>query len=395
MTGVWDEARFVVIDTETTGLHATARILSVAVYCLEDGVTAQSWSTLVNPGEYALLGQDLPDVVLLDTRPLVRAAGRVAPCSTRGDLAASFGLTPVAKHVANADALIVGEVTLRCLAAMSDDIDLRDHATPAVPAPEHSASRPAVTAQHAELHDQPLLTKSDRDTGLGGSLALSCPDLHKRIEDGITDPASARAGYRGALAAMNDTALTRYQPGLLATGPHWHQCADADQCDYCRDGKHERCRLTTGTRRLLWPALYAGKGHLVIDSAHAYLTGAAKAPLTSWSWWSKVHTVAPDTADAVAVTVAAALRQAGHSDLARPAVEEVWKADVRTPYLTTTYAAICETGMAASSAVQHPSGAPLPVRQATRGSAGRCGIHVKCLSVSLRHSSSLRGQRLL
>jgi DNA polymerase III epsilon subunit-like protein len=428
MSGMWDGARFVVMDTETTGLHDTARILSVAVYCLENGATVESWSTLLNPGEYgathihgldpkklarakpfavhadhlrdllthddgtvylvahnvsydaarlayeyALLGQEPPQVVLLDTRTLIRAAGLVAPGSTLDDLAAAFGLANAAKHEANADALIVREVTLRCLAAMDDDINLREHATPAVPASARSASRPTMTAEHAALHDLPLLTKRDRDTTLGGCLALSCPDLHKRIEDGITNPASARACYLWALAAMNDSALTRYQRGLLiagaaralsgwrdtlakpdyaalldkavavlATGEHWHLCLDADQCDYCQAGKPERCRFTTGTRRLLWPALYAGKGHLVIDSAHAYLTGPAKTPLTRKSLWSKVHAVAPDTANSVAVTVAAALRQSGRSDLARPALEKLWKSGVRSPYLTTTYAAIVE-----------------------------------------------------
>ena len=52
MSSVWDGARFAVIDTETTGLHERARILSVAVYCLEDGATVESWSTLISTGEY-------------------------------------------------------------------------------------------------------------------------------------------------------------------------------------------------------------------------------------------------------------------------------------------------------------------------------------------------------
>lgn len=429
MSGVWDRARFVVIDTETTGLHDSARVLAVAVYCLENGATVESWSSLVNPGEYgaahihgldpkklarakpfavhadhlrdlltlddgtvyliahniaydaarlayeyALLDQDTPPVVLLDTRTLVHAAGLVAPGSTLDDLARAFELTNVAKHEANADALIVREVTLRCLAALdATTIDLRSLASPATPVPTPTTPRPAITAEHAELHDLPLLTKRDRAAALGGCLTLSCPDLHKRIEDGITSPATARACYEWALAAMNDPALTRFQRGLLvagaaralagwrdtttrtdhvmllgkavtvlATQPAWAACDGCDLCDYCQAGKPERCRFTSGTRRLLWPALYASKGHVITASAVAYLTGPAKSPLTGKSWWARVHAVAPDTANSVAVTAAAALRQAGHTDLARPAVEKLWKSGIRDPHLTVIYAAIIE-----------------------------------------------------
>lgn len=42
------------------------------------------------------------------------------------------------------------------------------------------------------------------------------------------------------------------------------------------------------------------------------------------------------------VTLARDLRQHGRTDLARPAVEKLWKAGVRTPYLTTVYASIVE-----------------------------------------------------
>lgn len=276
MSGVWDEARFVVVDTETTGLHERARILSVAVYCLENTATVESWSTLVNPGEfgatdihgldpkklarakpfavhadhlrglltidsgtvylvahsigfdatrlayeYSLLGQELPPVVLLDTLDLARAAGFIVPGRNLDALASAFGLATVAKHEANADALIVREVVLRCLAALDTNgshaltaLATDPNATPAAP----SAPRPALTAEHAELHDLPMRTAAERDTALSGCLALSCPDLHKRIEDGITDLTSARACFQWALAALADPSLTRHQRGLLAAG---------------------------------------------------------------------------------------------------------------------------------------------------------------------------------
>ena len=38
-------------------------------------------------------------------------------------------------------------------------------------------------------------------------------------------------------------------------------------------------------------------------------------------------------------TLARDLRQHGGTDLARPAIVKLWKSGVRTPYLTTTYAA--------------------------------------------------------
>jgi DNA polymerase III epsilon subunit-like protein len=431
MSSVWDGARFVIIDTETTGLHERARILSVAVYCLENGATVESWSTLVNPGEfgavnihgldpkklarakpfavhadhlrdlltitsgtvylvahnigydatrlafeYSLLGQELPPLVLLDTLDLARAAGVVVPGRNLDALASAFGLAAVAKHEANADALVVREVALRCLATLdaSNSHDLVSlatdpSATPAAP----SAPRPALTVEHAELHDLPMRTATERQAALAGCLELSCPDLHKRIEDGITNPASARACYQWVLAAMADTSLTRFQRGLLTAGaaralagwrntttkpnhsllftkavavlaacPGWQRCDGTDLCDHCQDGKPDRCRFVTSPRRLLRAAVYTTANTLPTVNATAYLAGDAKTPLTGKSGWARVHALAPDAADGFVVTLARDLRQHGRTDLARPAVVKLWKTSVRTPYLTTTYAAIVE-----------------------------------------------------
>jgi len=431
MSSVWEGARFVAIDTETTGLHERARILSVAVYCMESGATVESWSTLINPGEfgatdihgldpkklvrakpfgvhadhlrdlltidsgtvylvahnigfdatrlayeYSLLGQELPPVVLLDTLDLARAAGFVVPGRNLGALAHAFGLAVVAKHEANADALIVREVVLRCLTILDERgvSDLTDLATDpnAVPAGP-SAPRPALTVEHAALHDLPMRTATQREAALGGCLALACPDLHKRIEDGITDPASARACYQWALAALSDATLTRFQRGLLAAGsaralagwrnttakpkqsllftkavavlaavPDWTRCTGDDLCDYCDDDKPERCRFVTTPWQLLRAALYTSSRTLPTANATAYLTGDAKRPLTAKSGWARAHALAPDAADGFVVTLARDLRQHGRTDLARPSVEKLWKAGVRTPYLTTVYASIVE-----------------------------------------------------
>lgn len=426
---VWDNARFVAIDTETTGLHDDARILSVACFCLENAVTVQAWSTVINAGaygaqhihgldaatldraqpfavhadnlrdvltldggtvylvahniaydaarltyEYSLLGQSLPDVVLLDTRDLARAAGFVVPGGTLDDLAAAFGLTNAARHEANADAIIVREVALQCLNVLdAAGVNVADLASASPPVPAPPPASPKFTSAHAALHDMVLLTKKDRDASLGGCLALSCHELHKRIEDGVTSAATARACFDWTLAALGRSDLSRLQRGLLvagaarvltgwrdiaarpdhkmlftkaiavlATGKHWTVCGATDECDHCQAARPERCRFVTGPRRLLWPALYNTTGSVVTISAIAYLTGPAKKPLTAKSWWHKAHAYAPDAANAALTRVASGLRQTGRSDIARPAVEALWKRGVRDPQLTSVYAALVE-----------------------------------------------------
>jgi len=427
---VWDNTRFVAIDTETTGLHDDARVLSVACFCLENGVTVKSWSTVINAGiygaahihgldpsklagakpfahyadvlrdlltmpggtvyvlahnivydaarltyEYDLLGQTLPDVVLLDTRDLARAAGFIVPGSTLDDLATAFKLPNIARHEANADAIVVREAALRCLNALDDKgIDLTDVIVSAPP--PSPPTRPAtgkLTAEHAALHDMALLTKKDRDTSLGGCLDLSCPDLHKRIEDGITSTTTARAAFDWTLTALRRPDLSRFQRGLLvagaartlsgwrntaarpdhkllftkaldvlATEPNWTACAPADECDYCSQGRPERCRFVISPRRLVWPSLYGESGNLITASAEAYLTGAAKTPLTTRSGWDKLRQHAPDAANVVLARVAVALRQTGRTEVARPAIEKLWKNGARDPQLALVYAAIAE-----------------------------------------------------
>ena len=74
----WDDARFAVIDTETTGLHDSARILSVAIYCLENESTAESWSTLINSGEYGATHiHNLDATKLARAKPFAHHADRI------------------------------------------------------------------------------------------------------------------------------------------------------------------------------------------------------------------------------------------------------------------------------------------------------------------------------
>jgi DNA polymerase III epsilon subunit-like protein len=168
---LWEKTRLVVVDVETTGLQRSSRILAFATYVVENGVTVESWSTLINPGthigateihgldpaklanaksfpvyanrirklltsstkttfltghrvsfdagrlryEYQLLGEEPPPMLLLDNKRLAPAAGVGSHNSSLEDLASAFGLTNPAPHEANADALTTREVSLRAI----------------------------------------------------------------------------------------------------------------------------------------------------------------------------------------------------------------------------------------------------------------------------------------
>ena len=129
---------------------------------------------------------------------------------------------------------------------------------------------------------------------------------------------------------------------VLSAESNWATCDPHDECDQCATARLARCRFTSGARRLLWPSLYNSTGNLTTAGATAYLIGPAKRPLTAKSGWAKVHKVAPDLANAVAATVAGALRKTGRSDIALPAAEKLWKSGVRDPQLAVVFAALTE-----------------------------------------------------
>lgn len=157
---------FVCVDTETTGKHPTARIISIALIPLVAGKMTDAWSTLVNPGlarigaghiheltaedlkpypsfaqmaddirtrltpprgkttvlighnvvfdagrltyEYRLLDQKLPDVVLLDTLTLAQACGVNPPTAKFKDLLAQLKMSNPQEHQALSDAMYAG-----------------------------------------------------------------------------------------------------------------------------------------------------------------------------------------------------------------------------------------------------------------------------------------------
>ena len=152
----------------------------------------------------------------------------------------------------------------------------------------------------------------------------------------------ALTGWRNTTVAPNHSLLFTKAVAVLAAHSDWSRCGSNDQCDYCEAGKTEHCHYITSPRRLLRGAVYTAHVTLPIENAGAYLTGDAKGPLTGKSGWARAHHAAPDAADGFVVTLARDLRQHGRTDLARPAVEKLWRTRTRTPRLTIVYAAIVE-----------------------------------------------------
>lgn len=275
---LWRTSRIVVIDTETTGIDYDSRILSVAVYCMENGATAESWSTLVNPGtvgathinkldpeklahakpftdhadhlrdllthptknvyllghniyfdaerlvfEYSLLGQEMPPVTLLDTKTLGPAAGHGSGSDSLPVLAKRFGLYNPAEHEANGDALVTREVGMRAIDILfqSGHTDLTEWARP-LPSiadiAQTSDPDDALDPEHQARHAMSLNTKAEKDAALGPCLDESCPKLNRRIEDGLTSVRTAHSLYDWTLDRLADPNLTRFQRGLLADG---------------------------------------------------------------------------------------------------------------------------------------------------------------------------------
>lgn len=429
----WSNAVVVVIDTETTGLYDDSRILSFASYTLSKGATRSSWSTLIYPGkvdathihkltrdqlvdaqpfsayadtirailthpnqtvylcghnvtydaerltyEYSLLGQELPPVTLLDTQALAPAAGYGSAANSLNALASLFGIANPSEHEANADALITREVALRSIDILlaSGVSDLSDLATPAPPSlVSDEDDEDPLTDAHSELHAMVLGTKAQKDKSLGGCLALSCPTLNRRIEDGVTSTRAASALFDWTTAQLHDTDLTRYQRGLLingatrvltawreatkthkqslwfdkaaqllATGTDWHACGSTDQCDRCQveDAEPRDCRFVRAPNALVWNILYNASGTITTPAATAYLFDAKGRPCVGSSWYAKLHLIHPDAALRGASAAAFALRQHKAGTRAQDAMAHLWSQGIREPGITEAYAAIAE-----------------------------------------------------
>jgi DNA polymerase III epsilon subunit-like protein len=429
---LWARTRLVVIDTETTGLEADARILSLAVFVVENGVTVDSWSTLVNPGgrigathihgldaakladakgfvacskrlrsllvaqtkttylaghnvtydagrlayEFTLLGQEVPEMVLLDTKLLGPLAGIGSSSSSLADFAAAIGLTNPAPHEATADALTTREVVLHFIDKLisAGVSDLSPYAVlPLARTTYEDSSTIDLEPEHLALHGEPLIDRVAREKALAQCLAWSCPVLHRRIEDGVTNAASARSLVDWSVTQLERRDLTRYQLGLLAAGalrairgrrelavnpkpdlmvtsalrvlsalPTWALCEGDDQCDKCANAKPESCRFVVTPTRLVWASLYSKDDQVPRSVAAKYLFGAQTRPLGKLSTYDRFREIHPDAALRGAVVAARTLRSLGDGPRAMVAVKALWHKDRRTPGLTEIYAAIEE-----------------------------------------------------
>ena len=429
---LWARTRLVVLDTETTGLHSTARIVSVAVYVVENGVTIDSWSTLVNPGvpigathihklradhlagakpfaasvkkmralltatskdtyvvghnvtfdvarlafEFREAGEKLPDLLLLDTKVLAPLAGVGSWSSSLEDFANAYELTNPAPHEANGDALITREVALRSINALISTgvSDLSPYATKPWQRVSHD-DEPAIdlSPEHLALHAQDLTDKVAREKALAQCLVWSCHSLHRRIEDGVTDAASARSLLDWSVAQLSRSDLSRYQLGLLAAGAlrviegrrqllvnpkpdllttsslrvldafaSWEVCGDKDQCDKCASGQPDRCRFARLPRKLVWVVLYNKNDQVPLSVAVKYLFGAQAKPLGKLSTYDQFRERHPDAALRGAVVAARTMRSLGQKQRALVGVKALWEMGLRGPGLTEIYAALEE-----------------------------------------------------
>jgi DNA polymerase III epsilon subunit-like protein len=432
---LWENTRLVVVDVETTGLQRSSRILSFAAYVVENGATVESWSTLINPGihigakeihgldptklanaksfpvyasrirklltsstkttfltghrvsydagrlryEYQLLGEEPPPMLLLDNKRLAPAAGVGSHSSSLADLAGAFGLTNPAPHEANAEALTTREVSLRAIdlligAGVSDLTPfavLSSEATRSVREEEFDLS-----VEHLGLHAQAVTSQADREKALDQCLEWSCPELNRRIEDGLTDAASARSLFAWSLARIETPGLSRFQRGMLVNGAlrtmtghrdalanpkpakmlhnalailgvyhQWTRCDTIDQCDRCAAGQVAHCRFVKAPSNAVWSAMYSSHDQVPLAVARKYLCGAAKKPIGAGSWYEQIRALNPDAALRGAVVAARTLRSLGYGDEALVAVKALWRHRLRTPGLTEVYAALEEDNL--------------------------------------------------
>ena len=278
LTAMTENLQLVVIDTETTGLRPTDRIVEVALVDLPGGTIGNIWSSLVRPGdapvratrihgitddhlagaplfddvepsvtaaltargdrrvvlvghraafdaarlayEYRLAGRALPPVLLLDTITLANATGVVSGTAKLDDLLGALGLANSSPHRAAGDAL----ATAQAAAKMLDTLARHgvESLEPLLAAPpkahtdrgEKNAEMPPA---HQVFHTINLgAGKAEREEALNGCLSFGCLQLPDRAEDTITGTEAARAVFVWARDHLReDEQLTRAQAGLL------------------------------------------------------------------------------------------------------------------------------------------------------------------------------------
>lgn len=203
--------------------------------------------------------------------------------------------------------------------------------------------------------------------------------LHRRIEDGVTNAASARSLLDWSVAQLSRSDLNRYQLGLLAAGalrvirgrrellvnpkpdlmvtsalrvlsarPSWELCEEGeegeegDQCDKCASAKPGNCRFVITPQRLVWAAMYSKDDQVPQAVAATYLFGAATKPLGKASTYERFRELHPEAALRGAVVATRTLRSLHQGSRALVAVKALWSSGLHTPGLTEVYAAIEE-----------------------------------------------------
>lgn len=271
--------RLIVIDTETTGLRPTDRIIEVALVELPGGTIGNIWSSLVNPGqatiratkvhgltaahlvgapaftdieeritdaltgeleqrtvlvghrasfdavrlayEYRLAGATCPPLLLLDTITLANATGVVSGSAKLDDLLDVLGLANSSPHRAAGDALATAQAAARMLDTLArfgvDSVASLLTAPPKAHSEHGSSSDDEMPAAHRAFHGIDLgAGKSERERALNGCLSFGCLQLPDRAEDTISGPDAARVMFRWARDHLReDEGLTRLQAGLL------------------------------------------------------------------------------------------------------------------------------------------------------------------------------------
>ena len=190
-TPQWADLQVVVVDTETTGLSPTSRVVSLAAVPIHAGRVFNTFSTLIDPGlpkigashihgitaeilrsanapafasiadtfvdlltpsdgktvilarhrvvfdalvfnnELQRLGLQLPELLLLDTATVAQAVGVTG--GTLAELATSVGVTPTDTHTAISDAAATAEILLRLsdiLRTSDSEVPIENLATP-------------------------------------------------------------------------------------------------------------------------------------------------------------------------------------------------------------------------------------------------------------------------
>lgn len=438
----------VCVDTETTGKHATDRIISIALIPWVSGKMTAAWSTLVNPRlarigaghihgitaadlagapefaviaddirsrltpprgkttvlvghnvafdaarltyEYLLLGQKLPDLLLLDTLTLAHACG-VNPGSAKfSALLSKLDLRNPQEHQAASDAMYTGFAAIELMDRLAHygQTSISELLGPSKPASgREAADAPVLDAEHQAAHDADISRPGKvRDDALAYCLSVNCPDLPDRLASLITGPTVARHLADWTMDKVATAAPTRIQFGLLmgclgramkqahlptaevvrrynkltpalnALGP----CSPTTgMCDRCTEER--TCRLVRIRHRFVNAYLYNEKGQVTLERAAMFLpvpkpVKKGPKPKTSTRGWFTTLMRAGDHHAAAygAVLCANARHTPKDTSWALATMERAWKAGLRSPGVAYTYSALIERHAGRNAATELP-----------------------------------------